>query len=142
MLSGEALTYFKSRLSEAQSRFGKAVTYAASLTEEVRAAMATPAGRLLEIIHYCEERIIIRRSERVKTNHGIREREQWFLNAPPAVILAALKRVIPKGLCESCRGAGCTACKGFGFVPTDESLIHSDTLAYDWPAPWEAGADE
>ena len=65
---------------------------------------------------------------------------------PTSVVLAALKRVNPKGPCEACRGAGCTACNFFGFVPTDPVLIHPNKQAvFEFPpvpAPWEAGGDE
>ena len=60
-LTGDSLSYFKGRLVEAQSRFRKAVTGLATIEEEVRQAMATPAGRMLEVLKYQGEPIIVRR---------------------------------------------------------------------------------
>jgi hypothetical protein len=127
-------------------RFDADRALADQLLRELRAAqdslaklLARPGGALLVRATIATVPQFERRAVAVK---GQSPRMAWY-SRQLASVEQAVMRCRPKAVCAGCRGAKCSACRGCGFVPSDESLVGAGAPAeLDFGDPFAAEAPE
>lgn len=127
----------KSRFARERVLADKILRALREVATDLDALLSGPCGAMVQRVSVAGSPLFVKRSVRHRSGTGTTERAEWA-SAAIASVAEALRRTRPRTACAACRGEGCPACKGFGFVPDDIDLIRTDDqLTFDFPNPWD-----